>query len=127
MKNLIDQGCLDIWIDEIVPCLRDTSTGELKDTVVFRIESRAQFGKQKYEGVGGHLFAIAVDKSVQWGYGGAIFGFAANAELVKHYEEAFGAVHIGILHEYQIAIDGEASRKLLEVYSYEWNGNEKNS
>jgi hypothetical protein len=47
--------------------------------------------------------------------------------LVKHYEEAFGAVHIGILHEYQIAIDGEASRKLLEVYSYEWNGNEKNS
>ena len=50
-----------------------------------------------------------------------------NAELVKHYEEAFGAVHIGILHEYQIAIDGEASRKLLEVYSYEWNGNEKNS
>lgn len=40
-QRLIDQGCLDIWIDEIVPCLRDTSTGELKDTVVFRIESRA--------------------------------------------------------------------------------------
>ena len=188
---LIDQGCLDIWIDEIVPCLRDTSTGELKDTVVFRIESRAylkkfredngwhinwnevpqdvevyalalhdnneiqglvgvkrdedaqaayihwactapqnnkhEYGKQKYEGVGGHLFAIAVDKSMQWGYEGAIFGFAANAELVKHYEKAFGAVHIGILHEYQIAIDAEASKKLLEVYSYEWNGDEKNS
>jgi hypothetical protein len=45
MKNLVDQGCLDLWIDEIVPCLRDTSTGELKDTVVFRIESRAYLKK----------------------------------------------------------------------------------
>ena len=64
---------------------------------------------------------------MQWGYEGAIFGFAADAELVKHYEKAFGAVHIGILYEYQIAIDAEASKKLLEVYSYEWNGDEKNS
>lgn len=26
--------------------------------------------------VGGHLFAIAVDNSIQWGYDGVIFGFA---------------------------------------------------
>lgn len=188
-KTLIQQGCLDIWIDGIVPCLRDTQTGELKDTVVFKIESRAylkqfrenngwhinwneiprnvevyalalsgtheieglvgirndrnaraayihwactaphnnkhEFGSQRYSGVGGHLFAIAVDKSVQWGYEGTVFGFAANLELVKHYIEAFGAYHLGMLHEYQIVIEGEASKKLLEVYSYEWNGNEK--
>lgn len=190
-EMLLEQGCLDIWIDEIVPCLRDTETGEIKDTVVFKIESRAylkkftkkagwhinwaqipkdvevyalalhdsneiqglvgvkndkdaeaayihwactaphnnkhDFGKQKYSGVGGHLFAIAVDKSMQWGYEGAVFGFAANEELVKHYVEAFGAFHIGILHEYQVVVEGEAAKKLLEVYSYEWNGNEKDS
>ncbi len=188
---MIDIGCLDIWIDGIVPCLRDTETGELKDTVVFRIESRSylkkfqedngwhinwnevpedvevyalalhdtneiqglvgikndhdaravyihwactapqnnkhEFGTQRYEGVGGHLFAIAVDKSMQWGYDGDVFGFAANAQLVEHYVNVFGAYHIGILHEYQIVIEGEASKRLLEVYSYEWNGNEKDS
>lgn len=56
-----------------------------------------------------------------------MYGFAANLELVKHYVEVFGAYHLGILHEYQIVIEGEASKKLLEVYRYEWYGNEKNS
>ncbi len=32
----LEQGCLDIWIDEIVPYLRDTESGELKETVVFK-------------------------------------------------------------------------------------------
>lgn len=190
-KKSYEEGCLDIWIDEIVPCLKDTATGEIKDTVVFKIESRSylkkfrkkegwhinwnevpknvevyalaihdsneiqglvgirndqdakaayihwactaphnnkyEYGNQKYEGVGGHLFAIAIDKSIQWGYEGVVYGFAANQELVNHYVKVFDAYHIGILHEYQIVIDGEAAQKLLEVYSYEWNGNEKNS
>ena len=39
--SMPNRGCLNIWIDEIVPCLRDTETGEMKDTVVFRIESRS--------------------------------------------------------------------------------------
>ena len=188
---LLKQGCLDIWIDEIVPCLRDTETGEIKETVVFKIESRSylkkftkkagwhinwsqvpenvevyalalldtneiqglvgirkdndaqaayihwactaphnnkhEYGKQKYEGVGGHLFAIAVDKSIQWGYEGAVYGFAANQALVEHYVKAFDAYHLSILHEYQIVVEGEAAKKLLEVYSYEWSGREKNS
>ena len=34
-------GCLDIWIDEIVPCLKETATGDLKETVVFKIQSRS--------------------------------------------------------------------------------------
>lgn len=33
------------WIDEIVPCLKDTQTGEIKETVVFKIESRAYLKK----------------------------------------------------------------------------------
>jgi len=46
---------------------------------------------------------------------------ALNKELEKHYIGAMGAVHIGILHEYQFAVLPESSKKLLEVYSYEWN------
>jgi uncharacterized protein YihD (DUF1040 family) len=181
----IVQGCLDIWIDEIVPCLKDTETGELKETVVFRIESRAylrkfkksngwnidwndipkdvevyalalkddnsiqglvgirndrnshaayihwactaphnnkyKFGTQKYIGVGGHLFAIAADKSFIWGYEGAIHGFAANEMLLKHYMNVFHAEYLGMLHQYQFFIDEEQAKKLLEVYHYEWN------
>lgn len=149
----VEQGCIDIWIDEIVPCLKDTQTGEIKETVVFKIESRAylkkfrksngwhinwneipknievyalalkddntiqglvgikndkdshavylhwactaphnnkhEYGSQKYIGVGGHLFAIAADKSVEWGFEGAVHGFAANEELLKHYYRCF--------------------------------------
>lgn len=178
-------GCIDVWIDDIVPCLRDTETDELKETVVFKIESRAylkkfkaqdgwhinwdeipenvdvyalalkdtneiqgliglrndveshavylhwactapwnnkyEFGKQKYEGVGGHLFAIAADKSVQWGYAGAMHGFAANEKILKHYIEKFNAEYLGMLHIYQFFIDETDAQKLLEVYSYEWN------
>lgn len=185
IKPLVKLGCLDIWIDEIVPCLKDTETGEIKESVVFKIESRSylkkfkknngwhidwnevpkdvevyalalhdtneiqslvgvkndhdakaayihwactapwnnkhEFGTRKYEGVGGHLFAIAVDKSLQWGYDGTVHGFAANMQLVEHYKKAFNAYHLGMLHEFQIVVEGENAMKPLEVYSYEWN------
>lgn len=134
MKDTLNGGCVDIWLDEIVPCLKDIKTGEIKETVVFKIESRSflrkfkekdgwginwinvptevevyalalkenneiqglvgvrkdvdaqaaylhwactapqnnkhLLGKQKFSGVGGHLFAIAADRSVLWGYKG---------------------------------------------------------
>ena len=124
----IQQGCIDIWIDEIVPCLKDTKTSEIKETVVFKIESRNYLKKfqrangwQKYIGVGGHLFAIAVDKSFKWGYEGAVHGFAANEELLKHYMNVFGAEYLGMLHQYQFFIDEEQAKRLLEVYHFEWN------
>ena len=184
-KRLLKQGCINIWIDEIVPCLKDTVTGEMKETVVFKIESRSylkqyteqngwqinwielpadvevyelalkdtkeiqglvavkndvnsraaflhwactapqnnkhDFGKQKYSGVGGHLFAIAADKSVQWGYEGAMHGFALNKELLEHYIETFNAEFLGMLHDYQFFINEINAKKLLEVYNYEWN------
>lgn len=47
--KLLEQGCLDIWIDEIVPCLRDTESGEIKETVVFKIESRSYLKKFNVE------------------------------------------------------------------------------
>lgn len=184
-QRLLKQGCINIWIDEIVPCLKDTVTGEMKETVVFKIESRSylkqyteqngwqinwielpvdvevyelalkdtkeiqglvavkndvnsraaflhwactapqnnkhDFGKQKYSGVGGHLFAIAADKSVQWGYEGAMHGFALNKELLEHYMETFNAEFLGMLHDYQFFINEINAKKLLEVYNYEWN------
>ena len=185
MKNTLVSGCVDIWLDEIVPCLKDSETGEIKETVVFKIESRSFLRKfkekdgwginwidvpkevevyalalkenneiqglvgvrndvearasylhwactaphnnkklvekPKYNGVGGHLFAVAVDKSMQWGYEGTVHGFALNKKLLNHYIEVLGAVYLGALHPYQFFLDGEASQKLLEVYTYEWN------
>ena len=184
-KERLEQGCLDLWVDELVPCLKDTETGELKQTVVFKVQSRAflkqfkkkdgwhinwyevpkevevyalalrdtnevqgliavrddkeaeacfmhwactapwnnkhEFGSQRYEGVGGHLFAIAVDKSMEWGYDGAAYGYAANEELVKHYVETFHAEFVPIRHPYQIVLGPYYAKKLLEVYTYEWN------
>ena len=185
MKNTQNRGCVDIWLDEIVPCLKDTQTGEIKETVVFKIESRSflkkfkekdgwginwielpsdvevyalalkenneiqglvgvkndvdveaaylhwacsapqnnkhKYGKQKYKGVGGHLFAIAVDKSIQWGYDGVIFGYALNKQLLIHYIEVLGCSHLGILHQYQFMLSPLNAKKLLETYTYEWN------
>ena len=185
MNNTLISGCVDIWLDEIVPCLKDTETGDIKETVVFKIESRSflkkfkekdgwginwinvpkdvevyalalkenneiqglvgvknnanaqaaylhwtctaphnnkhAFGQQKYSGVGGHLFAVAVDKSIQWGYDGVIFGFALNNVLLNHYIETLGCSRIGILHPYHFMLGIPAAKKLLETYTYEWN------
>ncbi len=184
-KLNVQNGCVDIWLDEIVPCLKDNETGELKETVVFKIESRAYlrefkakdgwgidwgristkvevyalalkenaeiqglvalennpdaggvyifwacsaprnnkyaFGTQKYAGVGGHLFAIAVDMSYKWGYDGSVYGFALNKDLLKHYIEVLGCSFVGILHPYHFMLDFSAAKNLLEVYTYEWN------
>ena len=83
--------------------------------------NKHEYGTQRFVGVGGHLFAIAADKSIEWGYSGAVHGFAANEELLNHYMEVFHAEYLGMLHQYQFFIDEEQAKKLLEVYHYEWN------
>ena len=181
----MSSGYVNIWIDEIVPCLKDTSSGELKDTVVFRIETKSflekfntnsgwhvnwgkipkdvevyaltlkdniseiqgliglkkddsakaayihwactaphnnkhDTGNQRYVGVGGHLFALACEKSIEWGYDGAVHGFAANEKLLEHYVEKLHAEPLCMLHQYQFFIDEIHAQELLEVYNYEW-------
>lgn len=74
----------------------------------------------KYMGVGGHLFAIASQWSLESGYDGVITGFAANENLLSHYQKAFGAIKLGILHQYHLMIDEINSSKIREVYDYEW-------
>lgn len=71
--------------------------------------------------MGGHLFSIAADKSIEWGYEGAIHGLATNEELLQHYMDVFHAEYLGMLHQYQLFIDEEQSINLFEAYHYEWN------
>ncbi len=63
-KELVERGCLDIWIDDIVPCLRDTVTGDLMNTVVFKIESRSYLKKFKMND-GWHINWEDVPKDVE--------------------------------------------------------------
>ena len=74
----------------------------------------------RYHGVGGHLFAIAAKKSIDFGFDGMIYGFAANKILLDHYIEKFNAEFIGILHPFQFAIDEENAKNIMEVYTYDW-------
>ncbi len=72
---------------------------------------------KKYDGVGGHLFAIAVQISLENGFGGFIYFEAKNMELVHHYQDAFGAFWCGMPHEYSMLIDEDAAKKLLDEYT----------
>lgn len=72
---------------------------------------------KKYEGVGGHLFAIAVHKSMEKGYGGFVYFEAKNQHLVKHYQETFGARNIGGVHQFRMIIDEAAGKELLKKYT----------
>jgi hypothetical protein len=83
--------------------------------------NKYRFGVQKYSGVGGHLFAIAADRSILWEHEGFVHGFALNKELLNHYIDMLGASYLGVQHPYQFMIDMAAAQKLLEVYTYEWN------
>ena len=74
---------------------------------------------KKYEGAGGHLFAIAAKKSFEAGYGGFVYFEAANMRLVEHYRKEFGAQWIGRPHEYAMILDEEAAQKLLNTYTFE--------
>lgn len=74
--------------------------------------------KKRYEGVGGHLFAIAAKESVDRGYGGFLFLDAKNEELVSYYQRAFGAYLIGGVHQYRMLIDEVAAHKLLSIYTF---------
>jgi len=75
---------------------------------------------KQYNGVGGHLFAIAAKRSDDYGFGSAISGFAANKDLMEHYIRMFAAEPICMLHQYQIFIPEESGKNIQEVYSYEW-------
>ena len=78
----------------------------------------------RYLGVGGHLFAIAAQKSMEYHFDGYMYGYAADRKLLDHYVKVFNGEYIGVLHPYQFAIDEENARKIMEVYDYEWTDEE---
>jgi hypothetical protein len=73
---------------------------------------------KKYEGVGGHLFAIAGKHSIDKGYGGFLFLDAKNFELVEYYHKKFGATLLGMPHQYRMFIDEDNIQKLLKIYTF---------
>ncbi len=89
--------------------------------VVAAPQNNPEFTKaKKYNGVGGHLLAIAIDRSEQLGYGGDVTGFCKNTAIMDRLIQRYGAVHIGAMHPYQIGIYDDAARHIREVYDYEW-------
>lgn len=87
-----------------------------------------RYGKKQYAGVGGHLFAIAGNRSVRLGYGGLVYGEAMNQEIMNHYIDNYGAEFFPYgfpKHPYRIIIDTEAMAKIREEYTYEYYGTEE--
>lgn len=80
--------------------------------------------KKRFDGVGGHLLAIAAERSCQQGFEGEMTGFAMNQKLVIHYCEELEARHITALHPFQVVFTKNASTKLMEGYTYEWSEDE---
>ena len=80
-----------------------------------------EYGKKKYSGVGGHLFAIASDLSVKAGFDGFIVAEAMDRELFDYYIAEFGALPLPpVNNPYRFMISDETSQKMREVYDYEW-------
>jgi hypothetical protein len=75
---------------------------------------------KKYNGVGGHLFAIAIKLSAANRFGGYIFFNAKNTQLVKHYQDKFGARLLRTrIHEYRMEIPETQAGKILASYTLE--------
>lgn len=67
---------------------------------------------KEYNGVGGHLFAIAAEKSDSNGYGGFVY-FTAKTDLIAHYQKELGAK---LVSGRVMAIDEQAAYNLLSKY-----------
>lgn|GEM_PF-1943201 len=78
--------------------------------------SRVGGENKEYNGIGGHLFAIMCEQSLEWGFEGIVTGMAADAKLLGYYESEFGAESAGGL---KFFIGPEQAKALIETYNYE--------
>ena len=75
---------------------------------------------KKYDGVGGHLFAIAIKLSLVNGFGGYVFFDAKNPELVDHYSKELNARLLGAtIHEYRMEINEDHAQAIINEYAME--------
>ena len=86
---LVVEGSVDI--QGLVAVAPDQSTNALYITWMCASPDNNKLLSEdiKYLGVGGHLFAIAAQKSLKYGFGGFMYGFAANQNLLQHYVAVF--------------------------------------
>ncbi|MBQ7294985.1 MAG: minor capsid protein [Clostridia bacterium] len=186
VDNSAESGIISIDIDELVPCLKENSTGRIVDTDVEQITDFRKLSKctekygwdfpwnhppkdskvfalrvkgsdeieglialknddaayatymfwgnaaphnritknnpmKKYNGVGGHLFAIAAQESIKNGFGGYIYADAANKELFKFFVNEFKAIPIPTRENpYRFLLEGNAIKNILDTYNFEW-------
>lgn len=119
---LVIKGTVDI--QGLVALRNDISSNAvyIQWAVAAPQNNKWDFNHQKYSGVGGHLFAIAIAKSFEFGYDGTIYGDAVNENVLKHYINAFSAIHIPTRSfPYRIIIAGEDAKNIWEVYQFDWN------
>ena len=77
---------------------------------------------KKYNGVGGHLFAIAARQSIESGFGGFIYGDAANADLFNLFVKQYGASPLSTKDRpYRFAFEDDALLRILNTYSFDWS------
>jgi len=81
--------------------------------------------QKRFDGVGGHLIAMAADWSEKNGYSNVVTGFCRNVDIMNHFINAYGAEHIPTgLHPYHIVFEQESALKIRRVYDYEWTDDE---
>ena len=84
-----------------------------------------EFGKKRFAGVGGHLFAIATDLSMKAGFDGFVVAEAMDQALFDYYISEFGALPLPpINNPFRFMISDIMAEKIREVYSYEWTDEE---
>ena len=120
LKGTVDvQGLIALRYDESAKAVH------IKWACTAPWNNKVKTGAQIYQGVGGHLFALAVELSCAHGYEGYVYGDAINPEVLQHYIENFEAVLIDTRGGlYRFMIEGENTQKLMEVYNYEWTEEE---
>lgn len=75
---------------------------------------------KEYNGVGGHLFAVAAARSLDWGHHGGINGNAANETVLGHYVSDFGAVNLRDpkgRNPYYFVVPNPLGEWLIETYT----------
>lgn len=87
---------------------------DIVESAPFNNPHHKSYIKKEYDGVGGHLFAEAVRKSYEDGFGGAVY-FTAKSDLIEHYQKELGAILTNPRQRIMF-IDERAARKLYERY-----------
>jgi hypothetical protein len=143
ISDLKDKGWLFDWTDEALDktniyklmIKEETeiqgliSAEVIRGAVYVHLAESAPHNRQpnkKYDGVGGHLFAIAMKLSLSNGFGGYIFMDAKNMELVNHYIDNLGARRVPThFHIYRLEVSEENAQKIIEKYTLEGDLNVK--